>query len=703
MKAEIQLKIETIDDKSPYLQTVIILGDANKATLGFLPEGAFYKHASRRHIIVALEPPSGCIGYLLYRQSFDRITIVHLCVDKSHKGKGIARKLVDYLKTITQEYYGIGLTCRRDYEASNLWPKLGFVAQYEKAAKKRGKELVFWWWQNKPLPLFSINNEHKIDYKLCAVIDAGVFFTLSLDDECMGSQESSSLLADWLQSDLTLCITDEIFNKITNNIGNKIERNIKWEFAKSFCCLTSDNKNLDIGIQPIKNFFKKKVINIGEYDLRHIAKTIIATNVDIFITDNPDLLKLENEVYDNFKLTVIHPTDLIIQLDEIRRNPEYQPVRLAGTVLKYVRVHNWQKSILNEYCQYFTQGDTKDYLQQQLRQFISESHKFDCLIILEGENQPLALVVYNKHNKHELEIPLIRVRDNPLAATIANHLIFQATSLSYREKRQFTRITEPYLQETVKLAIQKDAFVTVKNGYLRANIAVTETALEVSERLINLANELGQEYEFCRHIANVLKTEGISQDILSILEIERRLFPAKIIDADIPNFIIPIKPFWAHNLFDENLASQTIFGATKTELALNREAVYYKSKKAPKELKPGVSGRILWYVSDDYNHGYREVSAIRACSRLDEVIIGKPKELYRCFRNLGIYEWQNVLNIAHKNLDNEIMALRFSDTELLKQPISLKTVQEILGNKITMQSSCYIKSENFAKIYALGT
>jgi hypothetical protein len=67
MTEEIQVTIEAIDDKSPHLQTVIELGDANKATLSFFPEGAFRTHAARRQIIVALDPQAGCIGYATRR------------------------------------------------------------------------------------------------------------------------------------------------------------------------------------------------------------------------------------------------------------------------------------------------------------------------------------------------------------------------------------------------------------------------------------------------------------------------------------------------------------------------------------------------------------------------------------------------------------------------------------------------------------
>ncbi len=42
--------------------------------------------------------------------------------------------------------------------------------------------------------------------------------------------------------------------------------------------------------------------------------------------------------------------------------------------------------------------------------------------------------------------------------------------------------------------------------------------------------------------------------------------PAKITDADIPAFIVPVRAEWAMSLFDSEIASQDLFGAIKPGL-----------------------------------------------------------------------------------------------------------------------------------------
>lgn len=707
MTEETQVLIQTIDDKSPHLQTVIALGDANKATLGFLSEGTFLEHAASRQIIIALSPQEGCIGYLLYgvTKSYNqnnRVTLKHLCISASHQGKGITKKLVEHLKQITKDYSGIGLTCRRDYQLEKMWSKLGFVAQHDKSARTIGKELTYWWLDHGHATLFSIGLNQQLETKLCVVIDANIFFDLC-QAEIGEVEESQALLADWVQAEIYLCLTDEIKNRI-HVISDKNERKRQQIYAQNFTFLPCTNKKLEEIVQKLQTFFAQHEITCNESNLRYLARTI-AADAQIFVTRDPILLQLADEIYTNFRLSISTATSLINGLDDLRRNLEYQPVRLAGTLLKQIRIQSVKDNILNEYFQSEEQGETKAKFQQNLRRFLTETDKFECSVVFEGENQPLALVVYDRHKQHELEIPMFRVAKNTLAVTIAHHLLFQISTLAACEKRQFTRINDPHLQEVVTTAIQKDPFVKVKDGWLRANIAMAETASQLSIYLNDLASNLGNEYNFCHQIAKSLNTDSELTDIKAMWDIERYIFPAKIIDADIPTFIISIKPFWAHQLFDAKLANQTIIGATKTELALNREAVYYKSKQAPKKLHPGVNGRILWYVSADKyrNRGYSGVSAIRACSRLDEVFIGKPKELYRRFRDLGIYEEKNVFDVADNNLEKDIMALRFSDTELFNKFIPLTKIQEVLCSQSTMQGTCYISAKNFAKIYTLGT
>ncbi|MFN6498041.1 MAG: GNAT family N-acetyltransferase [Nostoc sp. DedQUE01] len=697
MTKDSQIKIEQIDDTSPHLPAVIELWRPNRTTLGFFPQGAFVERAKNRQILVALDPQAGCIGYLLYRHSYDRITIVHLCVDGEHQNKKVARLLVNHLKQITKEKYrGIGLNCRRDYDLGGMWSKLGFVHQYEKEGKSKDKKLLtFWWFDHGHQNLFSNTHIDKLESKLCVVIDANIFFNLYRDEDS-SNEESRLLLADWLEPDLELCITDEIFNYISL-ISDDKERESQIKLAKRFISLPCLSQNLDKTCEKLQEFIYQNNIVIHELDVRHLSRAI-ASESHVFVTNKKELLNIADEIYNIFRLSILTLNELLIQLDELRNKPDYQPVRLAGTLLKQVLVKRGQEDLLTNYFTYINQGETKTVFQQQLRRFIAEVDKFDCYIVVEGENQPLALFVYGKHKKNELEVPLLRVGNNHLSATLARHLIFQSVLHSANENRQFTRINDLSLDETVITAIQEDNFIRVNNGWLKVNLPFAETASQLSIRLATLASNLGQEYNFCIQIADSLNTNNLIKDIQTSANIERFLFPGKIIYAEIPNFIIPIKPRWAQDLFDSDLARQTLFGS-KIELAFNREAVYYRSVRNSRGLKAPC--RIIWYVSQDDYNSYYGVSSVRACSFVDEIIIDQPKNLYQRFQRLGVYKLADIINV-NQDKNGNIMAIRFSNTELFNYPVLLNKIQQIINKKESFQSVYKISKDCFYKLYNLG-
>src|SRR5690606_37997381 len=98
--------------------------------------------------------------------------------------------------------------------------------------------------------------------------------------------------------------------------------------------------------------------------------------------------------------------------------------------------------------------------------------------------------------------------------------------------------------------------------------------------------------------------------------------------------------------------------------------------------------------------------AIRACSYMDEVVVGKAKELFRRFRRLGVYEWPDVLRTAQGNPDNEIMAFRFSRTELFSTPIPWEEARTLIeehdGRQSHFQSPTRISESCFFAMYRRG-
>ncbi len=692
-----QITIESIDNYSPHLSTVKALWRPNRSKLGFFPDGAFDDHAKRRFILVALNPQKECIGYLLYRTSGEKITIVHLCVDTSWQRKGVAKKLVDFLCEKTKQYKGINLRCRRDYSENSYWPKLGFVPLNDVPGRGKDRvDLTFWWLDHENPTLFSATDEKRRKSKLCVVIDANIFFDLynTKDNSC---EESQALLADWLQPDLELYLTDEILIEINRNKDEK-EREKQRKLTLKHPRSPYKRDSFESAYTKLRNHFPQKTTESDESDIRQLAKTI-ASDFQLFVTQDKALLSKKEYIYNEFKVSIIRPVDIIIQLDELQKESEYQPARLSGSDLKSKLVHSEDIELITNSLQSSEKGESKRQFQQKLRRYLSDTNTFRCFIVLE-KSAPIALIVYGRKYKNKLEIPIFRVKKGPLATTLIRHMILKTISDSSQEQRSFILITDKHLKPTIIEALHNDAFFKTDEGWLKLTLNIAKTANKFLQHIEQITSNCEQNLNLPTELINILKVKNSTKNIQTMIELERLFWPAKIINANIPTFIIPIQPKWAKELFDEGMANQTFFAA-KPALALNRENVYYKAKRPSALIAPG---RILWYVS--HNSNYYKSKHIRACSRLDEVIIGKPKDLFRQFRRLGVYKWDEVFTeVAKKNIDADIMAVRFSDTELFNQPISWDELKDILseeGKKSQVQSPLKITDRTFQRIYTLG-
>lgn len=688
---KLNITIKAIDNIPHYLPVIKALWRPNSATLGFFPDGAFNESALKGHILIAIDSKKECIGYLLYRISGEKIIIVHLCIKPSWRGKGIAKRLVNYLIQITKKYNGIGLNCRRDFPVNKIWPSLGFIAQNDKPGRsKKGSELTYWWFDHGNPNLFStlkIQEETKVG----AVIDANVFFDLYNDEK--NRDESKALFADWLKPSLELFLTDEIFNEINRNATKK-ERNRQRNLAKNFAFVNCSEFYEEI-FKQLENIFTKHIGESDQSDLRQLAKTI-ASGTQFFITRDEKILKKAPELNATFCVSIMRPADFITHLDELRRESEYQPARLAGTIsFEFRRIQSGEEAEITQTFQAYKKREIKNEFQGQLRTFLADPTNFECSI-LNKNKIPYGLIVYDRRKGHELEIPIIRTIKDQLTSTVERYLVIRAVTIASQENRFSTKISDRNFDETLPCALAEEGFFNTGNGWMKINLSLLDTAENLAKNLNLISSKYDYSYEFIKLFIELLNRKP--QDTHALSELEHYLWPVKVIDSEIPTYIVPIRPQWAEHLFDVNLAKENIFGSDPT-LALRNENIYYRSKRG-KILYPG---RILWYVSSHSRYGGS--GSIRACSRLNEILRDNPKNLFRKFKRLGVYSWKHVLKAAKDNSENELMAIKFSDTELFENPIpwvQLQKIFKVFNLKTNVMSPVLVSNNIFAKIYMLG-
>jgi predicted nucleic acid-binding protein len=589
----------------------------------------------------------------------------------------------------------IHLNCRQDYGIDGMWEKFGFIPMHEKSGNNKLGKLVTTWVYNHGHPdLFSTI----VSTKTFVVLDSCVFFDfyrMSLRKDIVDG-ESGYLLADWIQDELELCTTDEIYNEI-NKLPSIEERSKMRLFADSFFKITCISEQFDNVYQLLKGLLlNNKDLTIADINIRQIARTIASGKSTFIVTTDANLLSFSSQVRAEQGILIVSPTELVVKLDELRRESEYQPEKLAGTQLLKKRVAAEEKQILIES---FTLDGEVDF-NAKFSQLLVENNKYECIAVWDT-NIPVALIVYCRANEYELTVPILRVNYKSLSETLARHIVWRTINLAVLEGKNFTRITESQIDDFIVRVIQDAGFSGIDGTWIKINSKITKSKIEISEHLINISSNLTDEYKnLCRIITDSLTLEEETNPDFTF-ELEKLLYPTKIIDANILNFVIPIKPHWAKELFDEELARESLFGVSRSELALNWESVYYRSTQST-PVNFGYPARILWYVSTDRDGAYKSKnSTICACSTLDEVAIGNSKQLYLKFQRLGVFKLEDI-KLIPKNAKNEIMAVKFSNTEIFKNPISLDKIHEILESKAQIQSPRLVTNEAFFKIYSLG-
>lgn len=694
MKSTHLYDVKTISRGSPFLESVKALWRKHADTLGFFPDGAFEEYAAKKQIIVVVDSSGAFMGYLLFRITPSRndASIVHLCVDQNKQRQGIAALLVKELIQQTKKLHGIGLRCRRDFHASKLWPRLGFVAVSDKAGKSSGgSTLTQWWYGHNHPDLLSLAQEQELEQKLKVVIDANVFFDLKQKS----NEESMALFADWLEDSIAICITDEMLNEI-NRSPNGQERAESRNFASQFPTLPCNQDDFGSINALLGKHLPASPTEQDKSDFAHLAKAITA-HAEFFVTRDDAVLNSSDKLYDEFGISVLRPADFIIEIDSLSREREYQPARLAGTLYAISKVQSKQESLLVNTFQNQSVGEKQTSLKDQLRRLLSSPHDTDCLVAWTHEKKPIGLIAYSRVSADVLDVHLLRaIPSHQLSASLIRFLISLIVKKALSKQCQIIQISDSHLDEKTKEALLEDHFVLTNAIWSKLSLPFHSEKNVALTRLGELGRSHPHLERRCKDFQDIFSDPNACNDPSIIWKIEDALWPVKITDSNIPCFIVPIQPQWALHLFDEHLANRDIFGA-KIDLGFNREGVYYRAKINSSGLS--APARILWYVSQDKRHP--ESGCIRAHSRLDEVLLGTPKSLYRQFRRLGIYDWKDVFAKAQNNLDIQIMALRFCKTEMLDNPYSWNKVTQLLadaGIKTQLQSPCQIPANIFFSI-----
>ena len=670
------MKIEFINNHHPLYPAVKQLGKKYRATLGLMPEGGFDDYAMGKCIITASENGQ-LMGYLMYRLTsrYGRIAIVHLVVDKPYRKQGVTTALLDTIRDRFKDSgaQGMVLNCREDFKTpSKLWERYGFIAKGQKRSRSfETHYLTTWWYPFDQKDLFTLAYEESD--KVRALMDANIIMKLR-DAETEHRQpldpkeDPRCLLADWLVEETDLCYAPEIFNEIYRDMD--LERRQRTSvFLSNFAQVPYNVEEQKKTARELKKILTGSTDN-DESDRKQVA-CCIAAGIPYFITYDAEIIKKKDEIAEWYDLEILTPQEFLMKIDQLLHSEKYAPVLLRGVAWHTMSRLN-SKSLRNCIEKFRA-------VRQCERKLDFENAVNDC-VNKEGEiytvsNQG-AVVSFSgvSKNEEEARIHFLRVAEGPLCTSLFCQIV--------------TDLLRTCVEEGRKRIVIEDRYLTV----------------EQRSFLLNFGFQTQNE-EFVKEIRNeIVTTADLPWQNLSsqqLLRIENVFFPLKIRDLDIPCYIVPIRPYWAGQLFDSVVSGGQLFGADPSRL-WSFENVYYRHTKPITEKAPA---RILWYESNDKQERTRSKRVV-ACSYLTEVYTDKPKVLYKMFKHYGIYEWGDVYKLSGGKTDVNIRALKFNHTELFAHPIEMEVVNDVLERyghgRSTFPSPLKVKKEVFFDLYEMG-
>lgn len=668
--------------EDPALWKVIELGDANRKTLGFLPRAGFVEAADRNSIIVA-ESVDEVVGYCLYDGSGQFIRIVHLCVDRQHRGGGVARLLVSEVEASSLQAYGIRLKCRRDWPAAGLWPVLGFRPMNEVAGRSRaGHPLTIWW---KPLaapPDLLSPFEEPADEPLRVSLDSNVFSDLHCEDDQQRHRLAAplALLSGDQRVRLTLphCAVHEV-----NQTPDEARRRHLLNAQHSYEVLPHSNDARAVSESLIASL-AEGTLDVDpslRSDAWLVAESIVA-KCDVLVTrDESAIQQLGPVALDRYDLAMMLPSELGDHVRRREASGDYRPVNLAETGVSAERVvtRYWSVAQLDRLLNR-EDGERKAKFRERLRT-VAEAplEKTQRFVAVAPDGAVVAAWAFSREPsspRAALRVPLLRVAPGPFAHTLARQILFSLRKRADDQEAFHIVLDDPLPSADVKQAFPAEGFVERPLGGRAAWVC---TVINEAAPWASIAPVLTD----ADH-RKPLASEQLTLEATS--ELERRFWPLKITDAPLPTYLIPIRGPFA----DELLGHAPTLIPRDTALGLSRENVYYRAPSG----QPSAPARILWYSS-------RRDRQVVACSRLVEAVIGEPDALHREFKHLGVWKRSQVRAAAR---GGRVGAIRFTDTELLPHPVTLEWIRGLSdeGARLPSQGPRRISVQLFTEIYRKG-
>jgi GNAT superfamily N-acetyltransferase len=649
------------------MDEVIALSKRHQRTLGQLPFEAFQVFAAGGRVLAAWSGGE-LAGYVIYRsrKRSGVVVLVHLCVAEAHRGDGHGDRLVDAVCEANPYAPGLAAWCREDYPAHNRWPTLGFERTGSRLGRGRdGKQLIHWWRPINELTLFTYVPED--DEGPVAAIDTNVF--RDIVEPRPQFAESVALAEPWLMDSISLVVTGQLVTEIEEacaalpGLRGTAERFPKlparageWRPIYSELSAALSETSIEAG------------------DCRQLAQACVG-GARYFVTRDGPLLSNRDAIEAITGVHVLTPLDLTLATHAEEFEITYRAAALRESELE-IR-HPAALPPLRDLVPFtdHQRQEKTSTLARELRSVAGKVVRGARLWELGPTNREAIAIAATSVDGSSLVAHCVRVRSGVHQLTFARqilHILREEAVSAGLARVRVEGATPDYL-----------AAALVAEGY------VTDGDLWIARCQLGLVGP-GDSVPHA-----VPPAQASDLNAVEVAQLERVLWPLKIVGGNTPTYIVPIQPAWARSLFDEAPLQAELF-PRPAALSLAREHVYYRSLNR----KIKTPARILWWVS-----GGGSNSGMRATSWLESSVTGRPRTLHRQFGSQGVYQPADVEAIARRP-GAEVSALVFSRTEVFQNPLPIAVARRVyppLGANGYLQTAREVDEHVFVDFYQIGT
>ncbi|WP_235908763.1 hypothetical protein [Roseiconus nitratireducens] len=437
--------------------------------------------------------------------------------------------------------------------------------------------------------------------------------------------------------------------------------------------VAADHLEVEQQLREVRHIMGEPKDDSSASDQRHIA---IAAAVEsaAFVTRDEEILSFREPILCSLGLRLLSPSEFITQYDSVLNSHRYQFRELSRSGIERTRVRSVDEFDLNFFIDQ-TDGEHLKSFRAALDAMLADPREWEIYRVHSRTNENIALIAIRIVCDGGRQICRIRLNRCLLGTrfgrVLAEYLADQPLGAWRSGERRVVTITDPCPSPLILDACLRRGWIPADRSLWRISLPGCWTQDGLQAELSSLRDSCNVPEKVTKQALRFVTLDHSAAGTESKTQrLEQLIHPGKADFGQLPNWVIPIRPRWAQELFDFRLWDLPLLDPD-TSLVINPDSVYYKR---PRNSPTASLGRILWYVSGDENKGGGRV---RACSALTRRVAGTVKILFREFQRFGVYEWRHLME-HFKDPDASGIAIEFSSTELFENPVSRDDVNDIL-------------------------